>query len=174
MCGSCSPRSSRTARGEVIHRIRDLIQKAPPRLDLLEINGAIRQVIELTRAVAMKITVCVTAGLADGLPPIRGDRVQLQQVMLNLILNAIEARSGVSDRERSILISIGTAGAGDVLVTVRDSSPAEDGHDCARVRDCPYDQGDWPTHAAVDLPFDYRRTRRTHVGRVNEARGAVF
>jgi PAS domain S-box-containing protein len=112
-----------TRAGEVIHRIRDLIKKAPSRQDLLEINGPIREVIELTHAEAMKNRVSVTADLADGLPLVRGDRVQLQQVMLNLILNAIEALSGVSDGERDILISTGTAESGGVLVTVRDSGP---------------------------------------------------
>jgi PAS domain S-box-containing protein len=112
-----------TRASEVIHRIRDLIKKAPSQQDLLEINGPIREVIELTHAEAMKNRVSVTADLADGLPLVRGDRVQLQQVMLNLILNAIEALSGVSDGERDILISTGTAESGGVLVTVRDSGP---------------------------------------------------
>jgi PAS domain S-box-containing protein len=112
-----------TRASEVIHRIRDLIKKAPPRQDLLEINGPVREVIELTHAEAMKNRVSVTADLADGLPRVRGDRVQLQQVMLNLILNAIEALSGVSDGEREVLISTGTAESGGVLVTVRDSGP---------------------------------------------------
>jgi PAS domain S-box-containing protein len=112
-----------TRAGEVIQRIRELIKKAPPRQDLLEINEPIREVIGLTRAEAMKNRVSIRTDLADGLPPVRGDRVQLQQVMLNLILNAIEALSSVSDGARDILISTGTAGAGDVLVIVRDSGP---------------------------------------------------
>jgi C4-dicarboxylate-specific signal transduction histidine kinase len=112
-----------TRAGEVIHRIRELIKKAPPRQDLLEINEPIREVIELTRSEAMKNRVSIKTDLADGLPLIRGDRVQLQQVMLNLILNAIEALSGVSDDEREVLVSTGTAGSGGVLVTVRDSGP---------------------------------------------------
>jgi PAS domain S-box-containing protein len=112
-----------TRASEVIHRIRDLIQKAPPRQDLLEINGPIREVIELTRAEAMKNRVSITADLADSLPLVRGDRVQLQQVMLNLILNAIDALNSVSDGEREVLISTGSAESGDVLVTVRDSGP---------------------------------------------------
>jgi PAS domain S-box-containing protein len=115
-----------TRASEVIHRIRDLIKKAPPRQDLLEINEPIREVIGLTHAEAMKNRISVTAALADGLPLVRGDRVQLQQVMLNLILNAIEALNGVSDGEREVLISTGAAASGDVLVTVRDSGPGLD------------------------------------------------
>ena len=81
--------------GDVIGRIRALIKKAPPRKDRLEINEAIREVIELTRGEAVKNGVSVQTQLADGLPLIQGDRVQLQQVILNLIINAVEAMSGV-------------------------------------------------------------------------------
>jgi C4-dicarboxylate-specific signal transduction histidine kinase len=80
--------------GEVIDRVRDLIKKAPPQRDRLEINGAIREVIELTRGEAMKNGVSVRTELTEGLPLIEGHRVQLQQVMLNLIINAIQAMSG--------------------------------------------------------------------------------
>jgi PAS domain S-box-containing protein len=112
-----------TRAGEVIHRIRDLIKKAPSRLDLLEINGPVREVIELTHAEAMKNRVSITVHLADGLPLVRGDRVQLQQVMLNLIVNAIEAMSGMDDGARDLLISTGKTPSGEVHVVVRDSGP---------------------------------------------------
>jgi PAS domain S-box-containing protein len=107
--------------GDVIDHIRDLIKRAPPRKNLVEINGAIREVIELTRAEAVKNGVLVQTELTDDLPVIRGDRVQLQQVVLNLLVNAIEAMSGASDITRELLISTGKAEAGGVLVTVRDS-----------------------------------------------------
>ena len=94
-----------TRAGEVIGRIRDLIKKAPPRQDRLEINEAIREVIELTRSEAVKNCVSIKTDLAEGLPLLAGDRVQLQQVMLNLIINAVEAMSGVSDCARELLIS---------------------------------------------------------------------
>jgi signal transduction histidine kinase len=71
--------------GEVIDRIRAFIKKAPPRKDRLEINEAIREVVELTRGEAVKNGVSVKTELADGLPLVQGDRVQLQQVILNLI-----------------------------------------------------------------------------------------
>jgi two-component system, sensor histidine kinase and response regulator len=73
---------------EVIDEIRALIKKAPPRKDRLEINGAIHEVITLTRGEAVKNGVSVQTELMDGLPLIEGDRVQLQQVILNLIINA--------------------------------------------------------------------------------------
>jgi PAS domain S-box-containing protein len=87
--------------GDIIGRIRDLIQKAPPRKDRVDINEAIREVIELTRGEAIKTGVSVQTHLADGLPLIRGDRVQLQQVNLNLIINAIDAMSGIAEDRAS-------------------------------------------------------------------------
>jgi PAS domain S-box-containing protein len=112
-----------TRAGDVIGRIRDLIKKAPPRKDRLEVNGALREVIELTGGEAMKNGVSVRTQLADGLPLIVGDRVQLQQVMLNLIINALEAMGGTSEGSRELLISTRKSDSGDVLVAVRDSGP---------------------------------------------------
>jgi PAS domain S-box-containing protein len=109
--------------GNVVDRIRALIKKAPSRNDRLDINEAIREVLELTRGEAVKNGVSVQTDLADGLPLIAGDRVQLQQVILNLIMNAIEAMSGASDETRELLISTGMAELGGVLVAVRDSGP---------------------------------------------------
>jgi PAS domain S-box-containing protein len=91
--------------GDVIGRISDLIKKAPPRKDRLEINGAVREVIELTRSEAVKNGISVRTDLAQGLRPIEGDRVQLQQVILNLIMNAVEAMSGVGEGARELFIS---------------------------------------------------------------------
>jgi len=107
----------------VIDGIRALIKKAPPRNDALEINGAILEVIALTRGEILKNGVSVQTQLAEGLPLIRGDRVQLQQVILNLIINAVEAMSAVSEGARELLISTGKDASGGVLVTVRDSGP---------------------------------------------------
>jgi signal transduction histidine kinase len=108
---------------DVIQRIRALIKKAPPRKDALEINGAILEVIALTRNEILKNGVSVQTQLAEGLPLIQGDRVQLQQVILNLIINAVEAMSAVSEGARELLISTGKDASGGVLVTVRDSGP---------------------------------------------------
>jgi len=71
----------------------------------------------------VKNGVSVQTQLADRLPLIQGDRVQLQQVVLNLIVNAVEAMSGVRDRPRDLLISTGRAEPDSVLVAVRDSGP---------------------------------------------------
>jgi C4-dicarboxylate-specific signal transduction histidine kinase len=109
--------------GDVIAGIRDLMKKAPPRKDRVEVNGAIREVIELTRSEAVKNGVWVQTELTDGLPLIQGDRVQLQQVMLNLIVNAVEAMSGISEAGRELLITTRKAETGGVRVAVRDSGP---------------------------------------------------
>jgi C4-dicarboxylate-specific signal transduction histidine kinase len=107
----------------VVQRIRNLSKKAPPRDERVEINGAIREVIELTRSEAMKNGVSAQTELVEGLPLIHGDRVELQQVILNLILNAIEAMSETSEGPRELLITTEKAESGDLLVAVRDSGP---------------------------------------------------
>ena len=109
--------------GEVISRIRALIKKAPPRKDGVTINDAILEVVALTHGEAVKNRVSVRTRLGEGLPVIEGDRVQLQQVMLNLIVNAIEAMSGTDEAPRNLLLSTEKAEPDGVLVAVRDSGP---------------------------------------------------
>jgi PAS domain S-box-containing protein len=108
--------------GEVVGRIRALIKKEPARKDAVEINDAILEVIALTRAEAANNSVPVRTQLAEGLPRVQGDRVQLQQVLLNLIINAIEAMREVGEEERELLISTRDEPDG-VSVEVRDSGP---------------------------------------------------
>jgi signal transduction histidine kinase len=108
---------------EIFDRIRDLSKKAPPRRDRFEINAAIRGVIELTHGEAVKNGVSVRTELADGLPVIEGDRVQLQQVILNLIVNAIQAMCGVAVEKRELRISSEHTASEGVRVAVRDSGP---------------------------------------------------
>jgi signal transduction histidine kinase len=89
----------------------------------LEINEAILEIVALTDAEIVRNGVAVQTELADGLPPIQGDRVELQQVILNLIINAVEAMSSLSEGARELLISTGQAELGGVLVSVQDSGP---------------------------------------------------
>nr|AWM06134.1 PAS domain S-box protein [Bradyrhizobium symbiodeficiens] len=112
-----------TRAGDVVGRIRDLIKKVPPRRDLLEVNGLVREVVELTGSEANKNGVFVEMLLADDLPTIRGDGVQLQQVALNLIINAIEAMSAANGGPRRLLIRTEKTEANHVLVVVQDSGP---------------------------------------------------
>ncbi|MEH2474380.1 PAS domain S-box-containing protein [Nitrobacteraceae bacterium AZCC 2161] len=108
--------------GEVVARIRALIKKVPAQKDAVEINDAIREVIALTRTEAANNSVSVRMQLAEGLPCVQGDRVQLQQVLLNLIINAIEAMRDIGEEERELLISTRNEPDG-VSVEVRDSGP---------------------------------------------------
>jgi signal transduction histidine kinase len=108
---------------DVIESIRALIKKAPLQKGRLDINGTIREVIELTHSEAVKNGVSVKPELADGLPLVQGDRVQVQQVVLNLIINAVEATTAVSEGAREVLIGTGRDESRSVVVTVRDSGP---------------------------------------------------
>jgi C4-dicarboxylate-specific signal transduction histidine kinase len=107
----------------VVNRIRNLSKKATPQVEHMDINAAIREVIEVTRSEAMKNGVLVQTELGEGLSQVRGDRVELQQVILNLILNAVEAMSELGEGSRELLITTGKTESVDVLVAVRDSGP---------------------------------------------------
>jgi C4-dicarboxylate-specific signal transduction histidine kinase len=108
--------------GEVVTRIRALIEKAPARKDAVAINDAVLEVVALTRTEAANNNVSVRTRLAQDLPRVQGDRVQLLQVLLNLIINAIEAMREVGEAERELLISTRNEPDG-VSVEVRDSGP---------------------------------------------------
>jgi signal transduction histidine kinase len=107
---------------DVVDRIRALMQKAPARIDSVNVNEAVREVIELTYGEALKNGVSVRTQLADGLPLIQGDRVQLQQVILNLILNAVQAMGAVTDGTREVLITTSQT-ANEVCLGVQDTGP---------------------------------------------------
>ena len=131
----------------------------------MEINEAILEVIALTRGEVVKNGVSVQTQLAEGLPLIQGDRVQLQQVILNLIINAVEAMSGVSEGSRELLISTGKDASGGVLVAVRDSGPGLNPESFDRLFDAIlHDQAQWHGHGTIDLPFDRRSSRGTNMG----------
>lgn len=108
---------------DVIGRIRALFKKSSPRRDRFEINSAIREVLELARTEADRTGVRVKTQFAKELPVIEGDRVQLQQVILNLIVNAIEAMSAIDMRPRELLITTETNEADGVVISVQDSGP---------------------------------------------------
>ncbi len=107
----------------LVGRTRDLAKKNPRRRDCVEVNAAIREAIELIRTEAVRNGVSVQTELVETLPPISGDRVELQQVVLNLIINAIEAMTGTSEGPRELLVTTEKAKAGGVLVSIRDSGP---------------------------------------------------
>jgi signal transduction histidine kinase len=108
---------------DVVDRIGSLIKKTPPRKEVIDLNAAILEVTALTRSEAIKTSVTVGTQLADELPRIRCDRVQLQQVMLNLIVNSIQSMSGVEDGNRELHVSTVSIEPEGVCVAVRDSGP---------------------------------------------------
>ena len=108
---------------DVIDRVRAFIKKSPPKNDTLEINEAIIEVISLTHSEAVKNDISMQTRLAEDLPLIQGDRIQLQQVILNLIINAVEAMSGLGEVSRELVIGTAKAEPDGVLVEVRDSGP---------------------------------------------------
>jgi len=105
---------------EVIGRVRALVKKSPPRKDWLDINATILEVIALARSEVHGNRVALQTQLSGDVPCMLGDRIQLQQVILNLIVNAIEAVSGVSDGPREILVSSGKYESKGVVVAVQD------------------------------------------------------
>jgi C4-dicarboxylate-specific signal transduction histidine kinase len=160
--------------GEVVGRVRALIRKAPARRDAVEINDAILEVIALTRTEAANNSVSVRTQLAGGLPRVQGDRVQLQQVLLNLIINAIEAMRDVGEEERELLISTSHEPDG-VSVEVRDSGPGFAPADLDRVFEAFYTTK--PSGLGLGLSI-CRSIIEAHNGRLwaspNTPRGAVF
>jgi PAS domain S-box-containing protein len=112
--------------GGIIDRIRDQIKKVPPRNDRFDLNQAIEEVIGLAQSAITENGVSLQTRLASGMASVHGDRVQLQQVVSNLILNAVEAMRSVEADERELLISTDQSEANGTLVAVRDSGPGID------------------------------------------------
>jgi PAS domain S-box-containing protein len=109
--------------GDIIGGIRDQVKKNPPRKESIDLNDAIEDVIALVRGELSKHRVSLETQLAEGLSPVYGDRVQLQQVMMNLIINAIEAMTSVDDEVRELVVSTESSPAEGLLVGVGDSGP---------------------------------------------------
>jgi C4-dicarboxylate-specific signal transduction histidine kinase len=116
-----------TDRGkDIVSRIRDHIKKAPPREESVDLNEAIDEVIVMVRNATDRNRVSVRTSLMEQMAFVRGDRVQLQQVVLNLILNAVEAMTSVEEGERELLISTELNQKSGILVAVRDTGPGVD------------------------------------------------
>ena len=110
--------------GKVVERVRALVKKVPTRKDAVAIDDAILEVIAITRAEAANNRVSVRTQFAGGLPSVQGDRVQLQQVILNLVVNAIQAMRGIGEGARELVISVeAVPSEGGVRVGVRDTGP---------------------------------------------------
>jgi PAS domain S-box-containing protein len=165
-----------TRAAEVIRGIRSLAKKAGPQIERLDINEAVHDVVTLTFAEAANNGVSVQTRLADDLPLIEGDRVQLQQVILNLVMNAIEAMSS-DNREgpRDLLISTELLDAKRLLVAVKDSGPGLDAANPECVFDAFYTTK--PSGLGIGLSI-CRSIVEAHGGQLRAVagslRGAVF
>jgi C4-dicarboxylate-specific signal transduction histidine kinase len=161
--------------GDVTDRIRDLVKKAPSRKDLVDINAAIREMIELTRGEAKRNGSSVQTQLAEGLPLIEGDRVQLQQVVLNLVINALQALDAVAEGARTLVIITGKAERDEVLVAVKDTGPGLTEEELERVFDPFYSTKSDGLGMGLSI---CRSIVEAHAGRLwvtaNRPRGAIF
>ena len=106
---------------EVIQRIRSLVKKSAPEVARLDMNEVIREVLVLTNHEILRKGVSVRTELAAGLPAISGDRVQLQQVMLNLVMNALEANAAAAESPHELVVKSGKYPSDQVTVAIRDS-----------------------------------------------------
>jgi PAS domain S-box-containing protein len=160
---------------DIVGRMRDQIKKAPPRKERFDLNEAIDEVIVMVRSTIAKNRIVVRTHLMDGLVPIWGDRVQLQQVLVNLILNAVEAMSSVEDMGRELSIRTEQSQTGGILVAVSDSGSGIDPGNLERVFEPFYTT----KTSGVGMGLSICHTIiNGHGGRLwagaNEPRGAVF
>jgi PAS domain S-box-containing protein len=171
---SCILRDTDRAK-DIVGRMRDQIKKAPPRKERFDLNEAIDEVIVMVRSTIAKNRIVVRTHLMNGLVPIWGDRVQLQQVLVNLILNAVEAMSSVEDMGRELAISTEQNETGGILVAVSDSGAGIDPGNLERVFEPFYTT----KTSGVGMGLSICHTIiNSHGGRLwvgaNEPRGAVF
>jgi C4-dicarboxylate-specific signal transduction histidine kinase len=161
--------------GVIVDRIRDHIKKAPPRRNRFDLNKAIEEVLLLARSATTKNGISVKTWPTEKPLTIEGDRVQLQQVVLNLILNAVEAMSSVKEGARELLISTDQGRANGVLVAVRDTGPGIDPEHLERIFDAFYTTKSSGVGIGLSI---CRSIVDAHGGRLwaeaNEPRGAVF
>jgi PAS domain S-box-containing protein len=160
---------------EIISRIRALAQKAPPEKTWLNLNDTIRDVIALARSELDGNRVLLRAELRGELPPILGDRIQLQQVLLNLMMNAIEAMSGVVEGQRELVVCSARDESKNVRVAVQDSGPGPDPKNLERLFDAFYTTKEHGLGLGLAIS---RRIIEAHGGRLwataNAPCGAIF
>ncbi len=160
---------------KVIRRIRALLKKKAPEKSPLDINETLQEVIALTAGELGKNQVLLRTELEADLPPVRGDRVELQQVLLNLILNGCEAMSGSGRRPRELLISSRKCETDEVMVSVRDSGVGIDPQTAERLFDAFFTTKEGGLGLGLSIS---RRIIEAHGGRIwaarNEDRGATL
>ena len=161
--------------GAIIDRIRDHIKKAPPRRERFDLNAAINEVIMLAQSAINTSGVSVQTCVTEEVLTVQGDRVQVQQVLLNLLLNAVEALGSVEAEARELLVSAEQDRANGVLVAVRDSGPGIDPKHFERVFEAFYTTKSSGVGIGLSI---CRSIIDAHGGRLwaeaNEPRGAAF
>jgi PAS domain S-box-containing protein len=161
--------------GEVIARIRALVQKADTGKVRLDINQTVQEVVILMQNEAVRKGVVLQMDLAADVPPVFGDRIQLQQVILNLVMNGIEAMDTVTDRPREMLIRSSQHESDQLLVAVQDSGIGIDGQNLGKIFDAFYTTK--PQGMGMGLAIS-RSIVENHGGRLwavpNDGPGATF
>jgi C4-dicarboxylate-specific signal transduction histidine kinase len=161
--------------GARVRGLRALAQKSGPDRARLDLSDAIQEVLALTRSERQRHGVVLHLDLFTGTRPVFGDRVQLQQVLLNLIMNGIEALSAVTDRPRVLTIASRPAGPGRGAGCGRGHRPgAGSGDGRSHFRSARHDEAARHGHGAGDLPLDHRGPWRAAVGYAEAPMGAVF
>ena len=153
--------------GEVIARIRVLTRRTAAATEKLDANEIIHEVLALVGDEAKKKSVTIQTRFADGLAPIAGDRVQLQQVVLNLVINAMEAMSSINERARELVITTSNMEPDQVQVTVEDSGIGIDPEKLEKIFDSFYTTK--PGGMGMGLSIS-RSILQAHGGRVWAAR----
>jgi C4-dicarboxylate-specific signal transduction histidine kinase len=160
---------------EIVRRTHALLQRVSPQKDDFEINQAIRDIISLSQEDQVKNDVSVHTRFAQHLPLVHADQIQVQQVILNLITNAVEAMGGLYEGTRELCISTGQTTSGDVLVTVQDSGPGMDAQSSDHLFDAFYSTK--PRGLGIGLSI-CRAIIEAHGGRLwaslSEPHGATF
>jgi PAS domain S-box-containing protein len=164
-----------TRAGEIISRIRAFLKKAVPAKTRVDINQVIREVLAVTPGELDKHQISVRTELLPGLAPVQGDRIQLQQVILNLIVNGIDAMTSVTDRPRVLLVRSQPQESGGVLVSVQDSGAGLDPKNIGHLFDPFFTTK--PEGMGMGLPIS-RSIVETHGGRLwltpNDGQGVTF
>jgi C4-dicarboxylate-specific signal transduction histidine kinase len=123
---------------DVIAHIRALVRQTDTQKERLDMNQAVQEVINLTQHEAMRKGLALRTELAHDLPLVLGDRVQLQQVILNLVMNGVEAMASVADRPRELFIRSRQHESDKVLVAVQDSGVGIDRENLGKIFDAFY------------------------------------
>jgi len=148
---------------EVIRRIREFLKKDSQQIAPLDISAVVKEAVALVRDDLLKRKAALRLELSDGIPPVRGDRIQLQQVILNLIMNGSEAMASLKNGSRELVVIAQRSGSDKVLVAVRDSGAGMDPENADRIFDAFFTTK--PTGMGMGLSIS-RSIIEAHGGRI--------